>query len=37
MPLAPQPPPDAGKRETKAECYPPSGVEKRGASSLLKV
>jgi len=37
MPLAPQSPPDAGKRETKAERYPPGSIEKRETSSLLKV
>jgi hypothetical protein len=37
MPLAPHTPPDAGKRETKAERYLPRSVEKRGTSSLPKV
>jgi len=37
MPRTPQSPPDAGKRETKAERYPPGSIEKRETSSLLKV
>jgi hypothetical protein len=34
---APQSPPDAGKRETKAERYPPASIDKRETSSLPKV
>jgi len=34
--LAPQPPPDAGERETKAERRPPGKVEKQEIRSLLK-
>jgi hypothetical protein len=37
MPLAPQSPPDAGKRETKAECCLQGSVEKRGTSGLFKI
>jgi hypothetical protein len=34
---APQSPPDAGERETKAERDPPDSIEKRGTSSLPKI
>jgi hypothetical protein len=37
MLLAPQSPPDTGKRETNAVCCPPGSVKKRETSSLSKV
>src|ERR1700720_242340 len=36
MPLAPQSPPDAGKRETKAECCPPGSVASCPPGSVAK-